>query len=315
MSKPVFISEYTRNPANVLTVGTFDGVHLGHQALIGNVVRRARRKKAPAVVITFDPHPREVINPASDGIRLLTTLGERAAIMQDYGIDQMVVIPFNRDFSILTSEEFIREYVFNRIGVDEFVIGYDHHFGRDRQGSIDTLNMLSEELGFSIHVEKAHEVGHVTVSSTVIRRLLEVEGDVVAASEMLGRSYEISGTIVKGDQRGRTIGFPTANLEPDSNRKVLPAVGVYCVETMLEGQCYRGMMNIGYRPTFSGEKKLVPEVHLFDFNRMIYGSRMRVRFVRRIRGEQKFNSVEALVEQLVRDRQECLRFANSTEKT
>ncbi len=314
MSKPVFINEYRKNPANVLTVGTFDGVHLGHQALIDNVVRRARRKNAPAVVITFDPHPREVINPSSDGIRLLTTLSERAAIMQDYGIDEMVVIPFNRDFSILTSEEFIREYIFNRIGVDEFVIGYDHHFGRDRQGSIDTLKKLSGELGFSVHVEKAHEVRHVTISSTVIRRLLEIEGDVTAASEMLGRFYEMSGTIVKGDQRGRTIGFPTANVEPESNSKVLPAVGVYCVEAMLEGKCYRGMMNIGYRPTFSGERKLVPEVHLFDFNRMIYGSRMRVRFIRRIRGEQKFSNVGALVEQLVRDRRECLRFANRTEK-
>ncbi len=310
MSKPVFINEYPRNPANVLTVGTFDGVHLGHQALIRNVVNRAKQKKAPAVVITFDPHPREVINPASDGIRLLTTLNERASIMQDYGIDEMVVIPFTRDFSILSSEQFIREYVFKRIGVNEFVIGYDHHFGKDRQGSINTLKKLSGELGFTVHVEKAHEVRHVTVSSTVIRNLLELDGDVSAASEMLGRYYEVNGTIVKGDQRGRTIGFPTANLEPDSSRKVMPANGVYYVEVTLEKQRFQGMMNIGYRPTFSGEQRLVPEVHLFDFNRMVYGSRMRIHFIRRIRGEQKFESVNALVEQLVRDREQCRRFGN-----
>ena len=310
MSNPVFIDQYQKNPANVLTVGTFDGVHLGHQALIRNVVNRAKQKKAPAVVITFDPHPREVINPTSDGIRLLTTLSERASIMQDYGIYEMIVIPFTRDFSILSSEQFIREYVHDRIGVNEFVIGYDHHFGKDRQGSINTLKKLSGELGFSVHVEKAHEVRHVTVSSSVIRKLLEAEGDVSAAAEMLGRHYEVSGTIVKGDQRGRTIGFPTANLEPDSNRKVMPANGVYFVEVTLEKQRYQGMMNIGYRPTFSGEQRLVPEVHLFDFNSMVYGSRMRIHFIRRIRGEHKFESVEALVEQLVRDREECRRFAN-----
>ncbi len=314
MSKPVYIQEYRKNPSNVLTVGTFDGVHLGHQALIRNVVSRARRKNAPAAVITFDPHPREVINPSSDGIRLLTTLSERASIMQDYGINEMIVIPFTRDFSILSSEMFIREYVYERIGVDEFVIGYDHHFGRDREGSIRTLEMLSSELGFSVHVVKAHEVRHVTVSSTVIRNLLEQEGDVGTAAEMLGRYYELGGTIVKGDQRGRTIGFPTANLEPESSRKVLPANGVYCVEATLEGQSYRGMMNIGYRPTFTGEQRIVPEVHLFDFNRTIYGSRMRVRFISRIRGEHKFSSVEALVQQLVRDREHCLKFGTGTEK-
>ncbi len=314
MSKPVFIQDYQKNPANVLTVGTFDGVHLGHQALIHNVVDRARKKSGPAVVVTFDPHPRDVINPSSDGIRLLTTLTERASIMRDYGIDQMVVIPFTRDFSILSSEEFIREFIFKRIGVDEFVIGYDHHFGRDRMGSINTLQKLSNELGFSVHVEKSHEVDHVTVSSTFIRKLLEVDGNVSSAAGMLGRRYEVSGTIVKGDQRGRTIGFPTANLEPESGNKILPANGVYHVEVTLEGQTFHGMMNIGFRPTFKGESKVVPEVHLFDFNRMVYGSRMRVRFNRRIRGEKKFSSAEALVEQLVRDRETCRRFGNGTEK-
>ncbi|MFO8028815.1 MAG: bifunctional riboflavin kinase/FAD synthetase [Cyclonatronaceae bacterium] len=314
MSSPVFIHEYQRNPANVLTVGTFDGVHLGHQALIENVVRRARKKKAPAVVVTFDPHPREVINPASNGIRLLTTLKERAAFMQSHGIDHMVVIPFTRDFSILTSGEFIRYYIHDQIGVDEFVIGYDHHFGRDREGSINTLRNMSRELGFSVHVVEAHEVGHITVSSTVIRKLLENEGDVESAARMLGRCYEVSGTIVKGDQRGRTIGFPTANLEPENRMKILPAHGVYHVEVMLEGQCYYGMMNIGVRPTFSGEEKLVPEVHIFDFSRMVYGSQIRIRFLRRIRGEKKFNSVEALVQQLVRDRETCQRFGTGNEK-
>ncbi len=305
MSEPVFIQDYEKNPSNVLTVGTFDGVHLGHQALIHNVVKRAREKGAPAVVVTFDPHPRDIIHPTSDGIRLLTTLNERAAIMEDYGIDRMVVIPFTRDFSMLTSEQFIRDYVHRRIGVDTFVIGYDHHFGRDRRGSIQTLKKLSGDLGFSVYVEEAHEVKHTTVSSTVIRRLLEEDGDVAGAAEMLGRNYEINGTIVKGDQRGRTIGFPTANLNPDNKHKVLPALGVYCVEVKLDGQTFRGMMNIGIRPTFEGTTGVVPEVHIFDFDRTIYGSKMSVRFLQRIRGERKFSGPEGLIEQLIKDREMC----------
>ncbi len=306
MSEPVFLQEYRKNAANVVTVGTFDGVHLGHQALIQNVVARARKQNAPAVAVTFDPHPRDIITPLSGGIRLLTTLSERAAIMRDYGIDETVVIPFTRDFSMLSSEQFIREYIHDKIGVETFVIGYDHHFGRDRMGSINTLQQLSKELGFSVYVEQGHEVAHTTVSSTIIRRLLEEEGKVSAAAEMLGRPYEMSGTIVKGDQRGRSIGFSTANLKPDSDRKVLPALGVYCVNTELEGKRYPGMMNIGVRPTFDGGTNVVPEVHLFNFNRTIYGSRLKVRFLRRLRGEKKFDGPESLVRQLILDRDRCL---------
>ncbi len=306
MSKPVFLKDYTRNPSNVLTVGTFDGVHLGHQALIRNVVRRAREQMSPAVVVTFDPHPRDIITPASTGIRLLTTLNERAAIMRKYGIDEMVVIPFDRDFSMQSSEEFIREYIYSRIGVNTFVIGYDHHFGRDRKGSIRTLQRLSGELGFSVYVEEAHEVKHTTVSSSVIRKLLEQKGDVGTAGEMLGRRYEMSGSVVKGHHRGRTIGFPTANIQPENKRKVIPANGVYQVEAELNGDFYHGMMNIGIRPTFDGDTEVVPEVHLFNFNRDIYGNTMKVRFVRRIREERKFSGREELAEQLRRDREQCL---------
>lgn len=311
MSEPVYLQDYRKNSDNVVTVGTFDGVHLGHQALIHNVVAQARKKNAPAVVVTFDPHPRDIITPSSVGIRLLTTPAERANIMREYGINDMVVIPFTRDFSMLSSENFIREFIHDKIGVSTFVIGYDHHFGRDRKGSIDTLHQLSAELGFTVKVEQAHEVAHTTISSTVIRRLLEDDGDIKAAAEMLGRPYEMNGTIVKGDQRGRSIGFPTANLNPDSDRKVIPARGVYCVEVELEQQSYRGMMNIGIRPTFDKGSKMVPEVHLFNFNRSIYGSRIKVRFLQRLRSEKKFSTPEALIQQLQLDRDHCMRIENN----
>lgn len=305
MSEPVFLQDYTFNSNNVLTVGTFDGVHLGHQALIRNVVKRARQKNAPAVVVTFDPHPRDIIGSSPAGIHLLTTLNERAAIMRNHGIDEMVVIPFTRDFSMLSSGQFIREYIYKRIGVDTFVIGYDHHFGRDREGSIKTLNKLAGELGFSVYVEEAHEVQHTTISSSAIRRLLEEKGDVSRAADMLGRNYELGGTIIKGEERGRTIGFPTANIQPENKQKVVPANGVYCVEVDIDGETFQGMMNIGIRPTFEGGEMVVPEVHLFDFNRTIYGNRITVRFLRRIRGEKKFESAEQLVQQLIKDRNIC----------
>lgn len=308
MNKPVYLSSFKKNTQNVLTVGTFDGVHLGHQALLQNVVNRAREKKAPAIVVTFDPHPREVISPSEKGIRLLTTLGERSAFLHDFGIDKVVAIPFTRDFSILSSEEFIREFIHKRIGVDTFVIGYDHHFGRDRKGSIQTLQRLSKELGFTVYVEKAHEVSHTTVSSTAIRKLLEETGDVSSASKLLGRYYEVGGTIVKGDQRGRTIGYPTANIQPEHPRKVIPAIGVYCIDAELEGGFYKGMMNIGRRPTFTGDKNdenIVLEAHLFDFNRDVYGRNIRIKFKKRLRGEMKFHNSQALMDQLSRDHKDC----------
>ncbi|MDI6400909.1 bifunctional riboflavin kinase/FAD synthetase [Balneolaceae bacterium ANBcel3] len=306
MSQPVFLNDYARNESNVLTIGTFDGLHLGHQVLIKNVVSRAREQNSPAVVVTFHPHPRTIIHPGDPAVGLLTTLDERARLMENLGIDHMVVIPFNRDFSMLSSEEFIQNYVFEKIGVKTFVIGYDHHFGRDRKGSINTLHRLSSLLGFEVYVQKAHEVRHTAVSSSLIRKTLQQEGDVARAAELLGRPYELAGTVVKGDGRGRTLGFPTANLHPEDKRKVLPANGVYFVESEEEGETLFGMMNIGSRPTFDTDGSQTLEIHLFDFSKTIYGFPMRIRFLDRIRGEIKFGSPQELVERLHMDRQFCL---------
>lgn len=306
MSKPVFIDQCVPHPGNVVTIGTFDGVHAGHQTLLRRVVALAAENKANAVVVTFDPHPRQIIQADSKGIRLLTTLQERAHIMHQSGIDRMVVIPFTRDFSIISSKEFIRDWICKKIGVDTLVIGYDHHFGRDRTGSINTLRALSQQLGFTVHVVQAHEIGHTTVSSSTIRKLLEEEGDVTRAAELLGRPYEWSGTVVKGDHRGTAIGFPTANLQAEAPRKLLPAKGVYCIEAVLEKQCFRGMMNLGVRPTFGGDEAVIPEVHLFDFDQNIYGCSLTVRFLKHLRREMKFRHPEELVAQLHKDREACL---------
>ncbi|KPQ00354.1 MAG: bifunctional riboflavin kinase / FMN adenylyltransferase RibF [Bacteroidetes bacterium HLUCCA01] len=308
MENLVYLSEVEKNPNTVLTVGSFDGVHAGHRSIIQTVVKKAANHGARSILVTFDPHPRDIINPGKDGIQLLTTLEERAGILNELGIDQMVVIPFTRDFSLLTSEQFIRDIIWQKIGVREFVIGYDHQFGRNREGTIYSLRQMSAQLGFDVHVVEAHEVQHVTVSSTIVRRKLQDEGDIILAREFLGRPYQLRGTVIHGDKRGRTIGYPTANIKPAEKRKIIPKNGVYAVNVRIEGSAneYRGMMNIGFRPTFKEEDLRTLEVHIMGFNEEIYGKTLTLSFLRRIRDEQPFNGIDALREQLHIDRQACL---------
>lgn len=304
MAEFKYLKDAERDPNTVLTVGTFDGVHEGHKALMETVVAKARKRDARSVVVSFDPHPRDIINPGKDGIDLLTTLQERAEILDDMGIDLLVVIPFDRDFSLLSSEEFVRDVIFEKIGVSEFVIGYDHHFGRDRKGTIETIEKLGEELGFDSYVVSKREMGDTTISSTVIRRVLSEDGDVVRASQLLGRAYRLNAIVVHGDERGRTIGYPTANLKTEGVNKVIPANGVYAVTVKYKDQDFGGMMNIGVRPTFDGSEKTL-EVHIFDFDHMIYGQKVQIRFHKRIRDEMKFNGVDELIAQLKEDESRC----------
>lgn len=301
MADLVHLNDIKKDPNTVLTVGTFDGVHEGHKALVQTVVDKAAERGARSLVVTFDPHPRDIINPGKDGIKLLTTLEERAEIMQELGVDILLVIPFDRDFSLLSSEEFVRNIIHEKVGVSEFVIGYDHHFGKDREGTIETIEKLGEELGFGAYVVSKREMGDTTISSTVIRNTLSEKGDVKQAAELLGRSYMLNGMVAHGAERGREIGFPTANIQPSQKNKVIPANGVYAVKVRVNEQWYGGMMNIGVRPTFDGISKTL-EVNIFDFGEEIYGKKLQVRFVDRIRDEQKFNGPDALIEQLNKDK-------------
>ncbi|WP_020403086.1 bifunctional riboflavin kinase/FAD synthetase [Gracilimonas tropica] len=305
MGKLIELKNCTREPNTVVTVGTFDGVHLGHRKLMETVVKKAKKRNARSVVVTFDPHPREIINPGKGGIKLLTTLKERCEILEDLGIDILLVIPFDRDFSLLTSEEFVRDIIHEKIGVSEFVIGYDHHFGRDRKGTIDTIEKLGKELGFASHVVSKQEMGEVTISSTLIRKTLADDGDVKKAAEYLGREYLLNGIVIHGDERGRTIGYPTANLKPEHENKVIPKNGVYAVKVRVKGEWFGGMMNIGVRPTFDDPERTI-EVNIFDFDWEIYGDTIQIRFVDRIRDEQKFDGIEELKAQLASDKQKSL---------
>jgi len=304
MADLVFLDDVERVPNSVITVGTFDGVHAGHRAIIDTVAEKARQRDARSVLVTFDPHPRDIINPGDAGIKLLTTLQERSEILEELGIDTMVVIPFDRDFSLLSSEEFVRDIIHKKVGVSEFVIGYDHQFGRNREGTIETIERLGNELGFDAYVVSKREVGEKTVSSSAIRKAISEDGNVEEATEFLQRPYRLNATVVHGDKRGKEIGFPTANLKPEHSRKIIPKDGVYSVRVRINGDWYDGMMNIGTRPTFDGKLRTL-EVNLFNFDEDIYGKEVQVRFFNRIRDEKKFDGKEELIDQLKQDEQQA----------
>lgn len=306
MAKLTWIKNVKRSANTTVTVGTFDGVHLGHRTLIKRLVDKAKESGGRSVVVSFDPHPREVLQGGHNTIKLLTTLQERAEILQTLGVDELVVIPFDRDFSLMSSEDFIQKVIFQKIGVKHFIIGYDHQFGKNREGSIATVKRLGDLLGFDVHMVEAHEVEHVTVSSTTVRKALSQQGNVEMAAAFLGRPYQLAGMVVHGDKKGREIGYPTANIRINNERKTIPAFGVYAVQVEYEGKLYGGMLNIGMRPTVTDSKELRIEVNIFDFNELIYGKQLKVLFHKRVRNEVKFNSLSALKDQLATDKQNCI---------
>jgi riboflavin kinase/FMN adenylyltransferase len=289
----------------VVTCGTFDGVHLGHQAVLAEVVRRARRGGLTSVLVTFEPHPLAVVNPAA-APKLLALPEEKQELVTAQGIEQFVVMPFTPAVAQLDADAFVRRLC-EEYGMRELVMGYDHGFGRGRAGDVDVVKRLGSVQGFEVTVVDAVRDNGQTISSTLIRTAL-AHGDLEAAARWLGRSYGIRGRVVRGAGRGRTIGVPTLNLEPPDPRKQLPPDGVYAVRVTIgkretgNVQQYGGMMNQGPRPTF-GEQARTLEVHLFDFDGELYGETVDVEWVRRLREVQAFSSREALVAQLERDRQ------------
>lgn len=291
----------------VVTTGTFDGVHLGHQTIILRLRELAARFNGQSVVITFDPHPRLVVQPQNTQLELLNTLPEKIARLEQLGVDHLLVIPFNKEFAALSSEQFIRQVLVDAVHTKKLVIGYDHHFGKNREGSFEHLRLHGPHYGFDVEEIPAQDIDQVAVSSTKIRAALG-QGDVLSANRFLGYPYPFSGKVLHGKQLGRTIGFPTANLEVSGNRKLIPANGVYAVTVALGSGLYNGMMNIGVRPTVSNEHIRSVEVHLFDFNGDLYNQDLKVRMVARIRDEVRFNGVDELRMQLERDRIEALKY-------
>lgn len=303
MKREIGWDNITHDDRSVVTVGTFDGVHRGHQAIIEYLNRRAEEQSGPSTLVSFDPHPRAVVH--GDDVPLLTTVAERADLLEELGLDRFVVVPFSMDFAQLGPEEYVRDVLVKRIGVQEITVGYDHRFGKDRAGDVDLLRELGGQYGFETDVIPPQEVDHDVVSSSSIRSLLVEEGAIEPANERLGRPYQLDGIVARGEGRGRKLGYPTANLALEDARKLVPKRGVYATRVILpDGRQRGGMMNIGRRPTFD-EMDVTVEVHLLDFEGDLYGERLSVQFLQRLRDEQKFQSAEALAAQLSEDEGRC----------
>jgi len=294
------IDDFTRLEYAVVTSGTFDGVHIGHKKILSRVNEIASRNNGESVVITFWPHPRLVLHPEDNTLKLLNTFEEKAELLKEQGIKHLVRIPFTKEFSQLTSEEFIQKIVVETIGTKKLVIGYDHRFGHNREGSFEQLKVNGPRYGFEVEEIPRQDVDHVGVSSTKIREALE-KGDVEAANHLLGQPYCITGRVVIGDKIGRTLGYPTANIEIDTKYKLIPADGIYAVTVVHEHRLHKGMLYIGNRPTINGIKQNI-EVNIFDFNKDIYGETLTINFHQYIRGDIRFNSLEELQHQLDLDK-------------
>jgi riboflavin kinase / FMN adenylyltransferase len=289
---------------SIVTVGTFDGVHLGHQSILKEVTDRSKASAARSVVVTFDPHPREVVGRGP--VEYLSTLPERLAKIGRYGLDEAVVINFTYEFSRLSPREFY-EFLAKRIGLREVIVGYDHLFGKDRTGGIEELVKIGTDLGFSAMRVPPVIVRDTAVSSSVIRTYLR-EGNVGAAGEFMGEPYAIRGFVTEGDSRGKQLGFPTANIQTNQQKKLIPAMGVYAVSVLFNDKRWYGMMNIGVRPTFKSDQLMILEVHIFDFNQNIYNKELEIQFLTFVRPEKKFASKDELIIQLQHDRKECLKY-------
>lgn len=295
------IEQFEKIQKAVVTTGTFDGVHVGHMTIIQRLIEVARKKGGESVVLTFYPHPRMVLQPDSE-LKLINTIEEKTVLLEKAGIEHLIIHPFTLDFSRTSSLEFVRDLLVNKIGTEVLVIGYDHHFGRNREGSFEHLKEFGPLYGFEVEEIPAQEVDEVNVSSTKIRRAIK-EGDIQTANQYLGHHFQLNGTVVKGKQLGRTLGFPTANIDLNNPFKLLPPFGVYAVIVHRKGKVYKGMMNIGIRPSIQEDNPAMSiEVHLFELDEMFYGEKLSVEIIERIRPEKKFDSLEELKQEMEKDK-------------
>lgn len=299
------IDSFHSNKKTIITIGTFDGVHIGHQKIIEKLIYNAKTSDCESLILTFFPHPRMVLQDQSE-IRLLNTIEERTDLLGKTLIDNLIIHPFNKEFSRLTAEEFVKTILVDQLNIQKIVIGYDHRFGRNRTADINDLIEFGEKYDFEVEQISAQEIQEVSVSSTKIRVALE-EGNIRLANPFLGYPYFLTGTIQKGKQLGRTIGFPTANLKIEETYKLIPKKGVYIVQSILNKKTVFGIMNIGINPTVGGESISI-EVYFLDFEADLYGQKIQVALLDYIRPEQKFDSVDLLKEQLEKDKSTAIAY-------
>lgn len=288
----------------VLTIGTFDGVHIGHQSILESMNDVAKKIGGESVMLTFYPHPKHVIYPDDDQLKLLSTIDEKSAMLQDYGLQHLIIQSFDNQFSRIRSVNFVRDILVNRLKISTLIIGYDHHFGRNREGNLDDLVSLSKIYDYDVLKIDPKKYNNISVSSTKIRALIS-EGNIDLANNYLNHPFLIQGTVVKGRSLGKEIGFPTANININNKWKLLPPYGVYSVEVDINEKTHFGMMNIGINPTFD-DADLKIEVHIFDFDQNIYGQEIQIFIISRVRDERKFKSLDELKNQLSLD-EKCIR--------
>ncbi|HQV99985.1 MAG TPA: bifunctional riboflavin kinase/FAD synthetase [Bacteroidia bacterium] len=294
------IFNFSSQKKTILTLGTFDGVHIGHQQIIRNLRKLAAETHGETVLLTFFPHPRMVLQPDDNDLKLITTMVEREELLRSFGIDHLIIQPFDKEFSRISATEFVRDQLMQKIGMKTLVIGYDHHFGRNREGSYKDLEEMAPVYGFRLEEINEQVINHIAVSSTKVRKAL-LEGDIDSANQLLGHRFSFRGKVVMGDKIGRTLGFPTANIEIPEAYKLVPAEGIYAVQIRIGQQLKKGMLYIGTRPVVNG-KSLRIEVNIFEFDQEIYNQEIQVMFVSRIRGDLPFTDINALKEKMKEDK-------------
>lgn len=290
----------------MVTIGTFDGVHYGHQKIVKRLCELAKTTGGESVILTFFPHPRLILDPENQDLKMINTISEKAVILADLGVDHLIIIPFTRDFSNLSAKEYINNVLVNTLGTKYIIVGYDHRFGKDRKGGMPELEEYAKVYDYKIEVIKEQDINDVAVSSTKIRQAL-LEGNVALAAQYLGYHFSLEGRVIKGDKIGRTIGFPTANIFIEETYKLIPSDGIYAVTVKMENDLYKGMAYIGQRPTINGMTRNI-EVNIFDFNQEIYGQVIKMSFLQFLRHDVKFTGLETLKEQLQKDKENTLNY-------
>ena len=307
------IQEFKPAQGSIVTIGTFDGVHLGHQKIIRRLREIREARGGEITILTFDPHPRNVLFPEQTDLKLITTTDEKCELMRRYGVDNVIVYPFTKEFSKLHAQEYIDRILVQGLHTRVLVIGYDHRFGSNREGDINTLRAVSARAGFELEEIPAQDIDHINVSSTRIRKAIE-EGDMDTANKFLGYTFFINGTVVHGKKLGRTIGWPTANIHVEDAGKIVPKIGVYAVHAEVEGSRYGGMLSVGINPTTDTDRRIKVEVHIFDFDAQLYGVEVEVFLCHFHRDEKKFNGIEELKAQIQDDMTQARRYFDEHKK-
>lgn len=303
------LSEYNSSQKSFVTIGSFDGVHIGHQKVIKKLIKSAKKKNATSILLTFFPHPRMILQKDVD-IKLINTIDERIQLLEKLGLEAIIIQPFTENFSEHTAADFIKNILINKLNISKLFIGYDHHFGKNREGNFKQLEKYGDLYDFKVEEISQQDINDIAVSSTKIRKAIE-KGEIEKANNYLGYPFILTGKVVKGKNLGEKIGFPTANLNIQETYKLIPKTGAYVVKSTIENKPVFGMMNIGYRPTVSGDNQTI-EIHFFNFNEDLYGKIVQVEVLHFLRNEQKFESVEALQLQLIKDREKSLEIIHGT---